>query len=280
MKRVMFLLLLAMVIAPNAWGQSWPNEPSGSTTLVECNFNSALCGISGASGSGSSLSDSSAPQSPSSVMEFRLPVGSSSGGGETYFPLGSQPSEIYKGYWWKPSNPFQGHPNCNNKVHGIVATTGNIWMDMLCSMGTPGGPYVVMTGLQFVGVNNCHLGNGYGDCPGNYTLLGNRSNGAVTLGAWHRIELYLKASSSATSRDGIVRLWMNGTAVMDYTNVNLPGQFVYSLFTPTWDGSWSPVHTSAFSHRYDHLHVSTGGSGTAPKGDTTPPISPTGLRAN
>lgn len=277
MKRVMFALLLAMAVPPSAWAQSWPNEPSGSTTLVDCNFNSALCGISGASGSGSIISDSSAPQSPSNVMEFRLPVGSSSGGGETYFPLNPQPREIFAGYWWKPSNPFEGHPNCSNKVHGLVLTAGNIWLDMHCS--ATGGPYVFKMILQ-IPENNCHLGNGFGDCPGTYVVFGNQSSGAITLGAWHRVEVYLKSSSSSTSRDGILRMWVNGSQVMNYTTVNMSASMLYWLFTPTWDGSWAPIQTTSFSHRYDHVHVSTGGSGSAPKGDTTPPAAPTALRAN
>lgn len=279
MRRVMFVLLLALAIAPSAWAQSWPNEPSGSTTLGDCNFNSALCGISGASGSASIISDSSAPQSPSSVMEFRLPVGVSNGGGETWFPLNQQPREVFGGYWWKPSNPFEGHPNCSNKVHGLVLTNGNIWLDMHCS--ATGGPFVFKIILQpNSSENNCHLGNGYGDCPGTYALFGNQSSGNITLGAWHRVEVYFKSSSTSTSRDGILRMWVNGVQVMNYTTVNMSGSTIYWLFTPTWDGSWTPIHSTPFSHRYDQVHLSTGGNGNAPKGDTTPPARPTGLKAN
>jgi hypothetical protein len=279
MKRVMFVLLLAMVIAPEVWAQSWPNEPSGSTTIVDCNMNSMLCGYGGGSAAGGSIiTDATAPLSPSSVVEYKLNVGTSNGGGQIIYSFGSTDS-FYEGFWWKPSDPFYGTPNCGNKIIGVFMTDGTPVSGLTCETGVNGGPYLWVSTLELPH-NNCHLG-GWGDCPGTFNLFPNRGSGRVSLGVWHRVEVYMKRSTSSTSRDGTIRFWLDGALIFDYTNVNMPGYFTGTYFTPAWDGSWEPVHPTSFSNRYDHVHLSTGGSGGGtPKGDTTPPSAPAGLRAN
>lgn len=249
-----------------ARAQAWPNEPSGSTTLVDCNFDSMTCGYNGYGGGGGITTDDTAPLSPSGVLQFHLNVGQNNGGGDVQFTVGSH-REIYEGFWWKPSNPFEGHPGCSNKVAGFFATDGTPILDIHCE--TPGGPYSLKFVLE-IPYDNCHL-SGYGDCPGTFSIFANRASGAVSLGDWHRIEIYKKASASGTSKNGVVKVWMDGALVMEYTKVNMPGSFFGTYFTPTWDGSWSPVHTTSFSHRYDHVRISTGGDGTIPDNPPPPP---------
>ena len=273
--RILTVLLMVLLLVPTlAFAQTWPNEPSGATTIVDCNFSTMDCGYPSSVGGGGITTDATAPLSPTNVLRYSLPVGQSNGGGEVYFVLGPQPLELYTAYWWKPSNPFQGHPNCSNKVHGVISTGGNIWLDMHC--GSPGGPYIAKLILQ-IPQNNCHVtGNGnFGDCPGTYTLFPNQSSGAMSLGAWHLIEQRVKASSGAATRDGHIELWIDGVLAFRYLNVNMPDPYLYTVFTPTWDGSWTPVHSTSFSHSYDHVHISTGG--IPGSSDTTPPPQVTGL---
>jgi hypothetical protein len=42
----------------------------------------------------------------------------------------------------------------------------------------------------------------------------------LTVGAWTKLEAYVKASTTSTSRDGIVRWWVNGVPAGSYTNLN------------------------------------------------------------
>src|SRR5438552_18888935 len=47
-------------------------------------------------------------------------------------------------------------------------------------------------------------------------LTPNVNDVPVALGAWHKIELYFKYNAPGT---GVVRWWMDGTAIGDYSNV-------------------------------------------------------------
>lgn len=91
------------------------------------------------------------------------------------------------------------------------------------------------------------------------------------------LEAYIKCSTNWTSRDGIVRWWVNGTLVGNYTNVNYPGPMDNWTWNETWDGT--PGFTNAtvdWEHWIDHLYISTGGTVTpSPSVPTIGSITPT-----
>ncbi|MEX5213785.1 MAG: hypothetical protein NW703_06435 [Nitrospiraceae bacterium] len=282
MKRVMYVFLLAMIIAPEVQAQTWPNEPSGSSTLVDCNFNNTTCGgmLADAYNSGRVISDGTAPASPTSVLLQQTSSGTSLSGGAQldYYPNGQR--ELFVGFWVKLNSGFVGSSNHDNKV----IFPGAYWV-ILEFWGPPGSNFKPVTHFQFNsnGPNNCHLsGIIAGDCPWG-------GSGGVTFGnacsigreTWYRIEYYIKQSSYTNSRDGIVRWWVNGTQCYNATNVNtLTSPFDQVSLNHTWDGGLSKS-SGTWEYRFDHLKISApNGGGGAPKGDTTPPVAPTSLRAN
>ncbi|GKS58874.1 hypothetical protein YTPLAS18_24010 [Nitrospira sp.] len=146
-----------------------------------------------------------------------------------------------------------------------------------------GPPFSTSRNIAFqieMGVDNSHLGNGFGDVGGTWVLFGNKANPAIAMGQWHRIEVYNKTSSTNSSRDGILRWWVDGQLFGDYQNVNYNDRtFSHLQLTPSWDGS--EQHSNADEQRFDHIRISAPkGAGGTTKGDTTPPASPVNLRAN
>lgn len=278
MKRVMFALLLAMAIAPSAWGQSWPNEPSGSTVINDWNWNSCPGGgWQPAYGCGAIRSDSTAPRSPNSVLAMEFNPASGAGGGDPFIAINA--TEVYIGYWVKLSNPFQGETNLSNKLtYGFDGSFGHgYWTKFY---GQQNGPFTLQFHLQGFdpSIDNCHISSGFGEC---FNRAWNMST-TVTKGVWHRVELYYKHSTSRTSRDGIARLWLDGVQQLNLTNLNTPDGVINDLyFSPTWAGPADPNRTNPDVISFDHVHVSSGGTGGGgtPKGDTTPPAAPVNLRA-
>lgn len=281
MKRVMFVLLLAIAVAPSAWAQSWPNEPSGATVLSDHNWNSLTGGgWVDEGGDRRIISDPTAPLSPSNVLESRR-MNNATGGANEHLYFGTK-DELFVGFWWKPSNPFPGWDigSVNKFAMFRNESGGHIYMEMESNNGVRGGPYHVFLALGYCCVQNSHLGNGWGDTVGVWNLYPNRGSFNVTLGAWHRVELYFRKSSTASSRDGILRWWVNGSLIGDYTQMNYPSGFADVGLTSIWDAPHD-LGTTAEYHWYDHVRVSVpSGAGGTPKGDTLPPVAPTGLRAN
>ncbi|BCA54080.1 hypothetical protein W02_12200 [Nitrospira sp. KM1] len=272
-----FLLAGGLVWNTDASGQAWPNEPPGSQLITDFSFSTT--GGQGWSYNwwGQIVDDATAPGSPSKVMQYRRPLGSAGAGGDAWYDFPDS-NEIYVGFWWKPSNPFQGWPHLQNKVAFLWGPPGQGQLVWYMFGNERGGPYSFGVQLE-TPWSNCHLGSGFGDCPGSYNLFPNRGGGTIALGQWHRIEIYAKASSSTSSRNGILRWWMDGVLLGDYSTVNLASPWTWFQFTPAWD-SFDSTQTEEFSHRFDHARISKpNGSGSpAPASDAQPPASPTGLR--
>jgi len=81
----------------------------------------------------------------------------------------------------------------------------------------------------------------------------------VNYNAWNRIEAYVHASTTSTSRDGIVRWWVNGQLAGNYTNLNYGGPVVNEwTWNETWDGNRNGQGaTRDWHHWIDHVRVST-----------------------
>ena len=269
MKRVMFLLLLAMAIVPEVQAQTWPNEPSGSTVINDWNWNS--CPGGGwqlAYGCAAIRQDSTAPLSQPNVLRMELNLTNYTGGGDPFIVLPNL-REIYFSTWVKLSNPYQGHSNGSNKlIYGGYADGSGLWLQ---AQGPQWGPWSALIGTQTYNPN----------LPPTQAWQG----GTFVPGRWHRIEVYHKNSSTFSSRDGIFRMWFDGSMIVNVTNANTPQQLTFLSVTPTWDGGEASLppelrRTNPDQISFDHIRVSTGGSAGTTKGDTTPPAAPAGLRAN
>jgi hypothetical protein len=164
---------------------------------------------------------------------------------------------------WKASSPWQGHSSYVNKIYFLQSrnsSCGNLYVAMY---GPNGGPYELRVAPEW----------------GNWNwLTSNVTNVPVTLGAWHKIELYFKYNTAGTS-NGIVRWWMDGTLMGNYTNLSFhpSGCFGELQLNPTWGGIGDTKNQTDY-YWYDHAHVSVPG---ATPSDTTPPtVSITAPAAN
>jgi len=132
-----------------------------------------------------------------------------------------------------------------------------------------GGPFTFGFGHNSGNIDNSHVWPadlGLGQTPNNV------SNPSLVVNTWYRIEVYIKKSTTATSRDGILRYWINGALCANYTNVNYGfaglNEWVWS---ETWDGTVNPAPSVDWEHYIGHLYVATGGTPSSGGGGGTPP---------
>jgi hypothetical protein len=68
------------------------------------------------------------------------------------------------------------------------------------------------------------------DFPSNIRGVFNNVNRSAALvdytGAWQMLELYLRYSTTTSSQDGIMRMWVNGTLTADWDEINFPANAI------------------------------------------------------
>lgn len=243
----------------------WPNEPAGMTKIMDCPFSNSLCGLVDTykSAKFASPGGSGTPRSLGMALDNSLEVNASTGGGQMGFGL-SMAKEAYIAMWWSTNSDFLGLCNNGNKLFFVRNSTDN---NFLLWQGEPGKPKTLKWDMQAT-YDNCGHPGEYGMCYTKGDGTGwfepnGESNGVVAAGSgWHLIEVYLKSSSSKTSRDGALRWALDGKIVGNYPNVNLsPGGFDEYILTHTWDGSSCLVPpyrdmSKAWHHYWDHLYIS------------------------
>lgn len=224
---------------------SWPNEPSGLITRADNGF-SALSAtgwnlLDNTQGLVTIVADPQAPSSPPSVLQYSYPIGfSDAGPGAEEYELPGL-NEIFIGTWWKVSNPWQGHPTDVNKVQ-IVFTQdgGDLYMVMY---GPPGGPYELRVYPQLRGLTPNWLVPNVNQVP-------------VTLGQWHRIEWLLSYNTTTNPPNGIIRWWLDGKLIGDYSNVLFQGgPFADYKVSGIWGGIGGTKTENDF-YWYDQVHIS------------------------
>ena len=224
-------------------GGAWPNQPAGFVTITDQPWNALSSNGWGHMNRASQsriVADATAPHSPSGVLEHLYPAGYTSMGREPavdWKNLGGA-SEIFVGFWWKPSNPWQGHSTGINKV--LFAMNENNSKNVVLVMrGAPGGPYYLDA-----------FPEGHPAATGGY-LTQNKTRIPVRLGQWHRVEMRVKIAG------GIIQWWVDGTLVGDYSGLNLAtGGFGELQIAPTWGGLGGPNKLQTDYFRYDHLIAS------------------------
>lgn len=291
--RVLTMWVLIMGLALPAQAQ-WTNEPAGATTVLDCPFSQlptypiTYCGIENFYHAGV-LSTESVPQmvSPGGAFKSALAAGQRVGGSQLNYVLPSINREMFVGMKWRTNPEFQGRTGGNK----------TFFMRGPDSIGV----FVIQGGLAsgsgpFVWSHNSGATHNEHTCSADLGLLcyPNVGAGIVQRGVWTTLEAYIKASTTNTSRDGIVRWWINGVLAGNYTNINYAGAGLNEwIWTETWDGcgGFNPcdlgtVNTAEWAHYIDHLHVSVpncpaggctttgGGGGTSPAPPPPPPLPP------
>jgi hypothetical protein len=225
-------------------GSAWPNEPPGFVAMTNQPWNALIGGgwNRRSPGTDQIVSDPTAPLSPSSILEYIYPIGFVDGSAPAtqYYPVNTK--ELFIGMWWKPSNPWQGNNSFVNKIQFLQVLHSSIYMTMY---GANGGSYELRTNAQWPEL-------------GSQWLVPNVNSGVVSLGQWHRLEWYLKYDSSYGARDGIIRWWLDGVLVGNYTNVPFPNDagFVEYQISPTWGGNTGQAKTERDYYRFDHSYLS------------------------
>lgn len=225
----------------------WPNEPAGSNVVSEQTWDSLIHGwtILGWDTVNLTLAhDTSAPFSPTGVLQARFPVGFSGGllGDVQYRPNDVNPTpRVYTGIWWKVSNPWQA-PGPAIQILRSDAH-GQISMILQDSSGVGNGPWK----LEVASVN--------------YLRQNVNPNASVTLGQWHQIEWFVDFSDTA----GKVKWWLDGVLLGDYQHEPVPAGLVFNEveYYIQWNQSDNgPKHETDYFW-YDHTHISI------PPADTT-----------
>src|SRR5205807_1178221 len=234
----------SLTVVYNPPSTAWANEPAGSTIMTDWGLDQDPPAtpadqpipnspgwwivhnneVSGANAT--RVTDAGAPFSPSNIYQFTFPSGFIGGSAPAtvYYPHPAQ-GEVYAGFWWKPSNPWQNHPSSNvNKLAFWYTDTQGSSADIQMYMEAPGQYYLhVVT-----------------EFPGNTIVL--VPNGAqptaVTLGTWHQVEWYMKYASPVGAGNGIVKWWLDGVLQGSYTNVSTPNDAGFRTFQlyPGWGG--------------------------------------------
>jgi len=233
--------------SPSRPGTSWPNEPEGARVLTDWGMDQAppqtgdepIGGSPGwsvvhgvASGGVGSEADPSAPFSPTGVYDFVYPRGMVEGTAPaTVYYDHLDAGEVYVGFWWKPSSPFDLGPN-GNKIA------------FLFNGGGDGG------GQQFLILlpdGRLHVLPEY---PGDYRWRHPNVNAsAVALGQWHRIEWYASTS-------GPLKWWLDGVLQGSYSDVTNPHPFDMFQLSPTWGGNTGARKRETDHYWFDHVHLS------------------------
>ena len=238
--------LTVSVLPPPPSSGTWPEEPAGFTDMTDNPFNSLTAAgwqiIWNTSGYGTIATDPTAPASPSSVFQVKYPVG---------FAGGSAPAteefdhpaytDVYAGFWWKPSNPWENHPSSNvNKIAFWYTATSGSNFDI--QMYGP-APYYLHIVTEFP--------------AGQVRLKPNVTPVAVTLGQWHRIEIHARYASTPGGSNGMIEWWLDGVLQGQYNNVQTPADagFTTFYFSPTWGGI-GDTKTETDYYWYDQVHLS------------------------
>ena len=248
----------------------WPNEPPGLAVLADWGLDQEppqsgdveIPGSPGWSvvfgtppdplrGRVRRVRDESAPMSPPWVYDFEYPQGMVEGvaPGTVYFPRSPSglarflpaPStglpgadEIYVGFWWKPSNPFDVGPN-GNKIAFLFNGGGNLGGQQFLILHTDGRLHVLP------------------EYPNDFKWRHPKPTATVVkLGEWHRVEWYAKLST------GTLQWWLDGELQGSHNDVRNPHQFDMFQFSPTWGGNSGAKKRQTDHYWFDHLRLSVG----------------------
>ena len=195
--------------------------------------------------------------SPPRAFDEFMAAGSNSGNGQWGIAFPSS-SEIYMGMYWSTNVDFMGYVNTTNKM--IFFRDANLDNSFLNWHGAPGAAKQIKWYFQSP-YSNAHIVGWDGDATGVSGRLPCNVNGAAaTIAAgsgWHFIELYLKKSTSSTTRNGTVKWWVDGVLCGNYIDCNLcPNGINEMQLTAAWDGSPSGRDlTKAWHHYFDHIKI-------------------------
>ena len=254
----------SVVTVANPPSGSWSNAPLGGVVLLDHAFNSVTApNLTTPWNNTFIVQDGSAPFSGPNVARTRLEAFATTGGDELTYQSPTPYREMYMGVYWRTNPQFQGRISSNKTffLRGVPGTNGVIYM--------VGGPNMSQANFSMVWSHNGgNLNNGHimgGDAFGS-AAVANVGNAVVIPGLWYKLELHIRASTTASSRDGFMRMWLNGTQTHNYDQLNYasstatassPGFLNQWVWNETWDGSgdMGVSNTVPWEHYVDHVYI-------------------------
>lgn len=245
-----------VAIAPP--GKPCANEPAGATRFEDQPWNTVLPkgwvdDVRTGFAKGAIVIDSTAPVSAPNVVAGTFAKGDPGGSGAFYiyrpFSSSEQFSTLYLCVALKHSSDFDN-------------TNGNAGTKLFWPAGDQIGgamTYITLNGAQMdVGVNQ--QGGSLGqDGREMYANLGVDGHVYARRGTWIVYEFLLRASSSNTSNDGTLDVWLDGVHTHRYTDVRwqmASDRHWKSLaWNPTYGGGLNPVPHDQYEY-IDHLRLS------------------------
>lgn len=206
----------------------WPNEPAGFTLYTDQKWN-ALNGWTFNNNEGGNTIITSRADSPfpdKGMLQYKQPIGMLGGGGggtpgpgSADFAFGGTvlPTEVFVGAWVKVGSPYTPPPSTGQKLWyiqdavGAGGWAGSMWLEF---WGTPGAalveerPHVVLIN-QMSATSDLYAPN--------------VTSTELKVGVWHQYEMYFKQPTTATSFDGVVKVWIDG--VLNISKADVPGLF-------------------------------------------------------
>jgi hypothetical protein len=177
------------------------------------------------------ISDPGAPFSPPHVYDFVYPQGMVEGRAPAtvYYTLFA--SEVYAGFWWKPSSPFDCGPN-GNKIAFLFNGGGGAGGQQFLILRPDGRLHVLP------------------EYPGDYRWRTPNVNAtAVALGVWHRIEWH-------ATKTGTLQWWLDGVLQGSYSDVRNSYHFDMFQFSPTWGGNTGARKSQTDHYWFGHVRLS------------------------
>lgn len=262
-----------------------PNEPPGFTRFYENAYDVApAVGIGNSNGSeidgcwwsNSSnygvASDPTAPSGDGLVLDIRFPVGHPSGVGPGVLQewdtcaesTNTEYSKLYLDFTLKMAGGANGDLS-DWEQHPVLVKFTGFWgsgrngqganaSDMYGFFWTNGASQFASDwGFSWI---NSHF-------PAGGRSLEQNRNGSKRLvaGQWHRMEIVLEMNSSPGSADGILKWWVDGVLVLDYSNVAFnsvasPSGFYGRHNSPTWGGLSVAPKAREDHIYYDNMYMS------------------------
>ena len=234
----------------------WSNAPIGGELLIDTN-GSNLNGLFDLYGSTILDSDATAPFSAPTIWKARLEALDLHGGNQLELNMPTSYREMYAGAYWRTNPQFQGRV-VSNKMFFLGGQTG---LNGFFGFGTGrlsngAGPFVFCGNTS--GIGNAHI---FGSNDPGIFFPNNVGDGTLQVGVWTKIEVYIRCSTTRTSQDGILKVWIRGNLCASYTNINYCGPNGETMTrwvqTQTWDGAldMGQSNTVAWEWCIDHLRV-------------------------
>ena len=203
-------------------------------------------------------SDATAPSSPPNCLKQRMEALAPTGVGGWHYIAPTTYREMYVGMYWRANSLFQGNLVGSNKLFFIRGPgTNGVW-GLVNPPNSPSFTFMFGHNTGF-GLDNSHI------MSSDLGLVAypNVSSAVVFPGVWYKVEAWIRASTTRTSRDGAIKWWLNGVLVGSYEQFNycgLNGETLNEVVIDhTWDGSpvsgYGSVNTKPWEHWFDGILI-------------------------